>query len=95
MIKTHVAILAVLATTIPNSASALTYGNATCDQLVDAVIDTKKRFDTMATEISREGEQPATKQEIIDLSLLTQRHDRAFAILAVRCPETLSNIEFD
>ncbi|WP_029010464.1 hypothetical protein [Azospirillum halopraeferens] len=87
--------LAALALAVPGGVSALTYGAATCDQLVDEVIETKKRFDAVAAEISRQGEQPATKQETVQLSLLTQRHDRAFAVLATRCPETLADINFD
>jgi hypothetical protein len=36
-----------------------------------------------------------TKQDIVQLSPLTQRHDRAFVMLMAKCPETLSNIDFD
>jgi len=95
MLKINAAILVVLVAAIPNSASGITYGNATCNQLVDEVVNTKKLFDKVATEITQQGEQPATKREIVQLSVLTQRHDRAFAMLAIKCPETLSNINFD
>ncbi|PWC45765.1 hypothetical protein [Azospirillum sp. TSO22-1] len=95
MLKITAAVLAVLAAAIPGSAFGLTYGNATCGQLVDEVVNTKKLFDKLAADISRQGEQPATRQEIVQLSLLTQRHDRAFAMLAIKCPETLSNIDFN
>jgi len=95
MLKAKTAILAALMAAIPGGAGALTYGNATCAQLVDEVVTTKKLFEKAAADFSRQGEQPATKQDIVQLSLLTQRHDRAFAMLVVKCPETLSNIDFD
>lgn len=95
MVKADVAVLAALAIAIPGGASALTYANATCDQLVDEVVNTKKLFEQAAAEFSQQGEQPATKQDIVQLSRLTQRHDRAFAMLAVKCPATLSNIDFE
>lgn len=80
---------------LPGSASALTYESASCSQLVDDVVNTKKLFDKAVDDINRQGEQPATKQDVVQLTLLTQRHDRAFAMLAARCPETLSNVDFD
>lgn len=91
----NAAVLAVLVAAIPGSASGLTYGNATCNQLVDEVVNTKKMFDKVAADLNQQGEQPATRRESVQLSVLTQRHDRAFAMLAIKCPETLSNINFD
>ncbi|HYG88092.1 MAG TPA: hypothetical protein VD978_17740 [Azospirillum sp.] len=91
----NAAALAVLVAATPGSASGLTYGNASCDQLVDEVVNTKTLFDKVAADIDKQGEQPATKREVVQLSILTQRHDRAFAMLAIKCPETLSNINFD
>jgi hypothetical protein len=93
--KINAAVLAVLAIALPGGATAIPYGDATCDQLVDEVVNTKKLFDKAAADFSRQAEQPATKPEIVQLSLLTQRHDRAFTMLAVKCPETLSGIDFD
>jgi hypothetical protein len=93
--KITAAVLAVLAIALPGGATAIPYGDATCDQLVDEVVNTKKLFDKAAADFSRQAEQPATKPEIVQLSLLTQRHDRAFTMLAVKCPETLSGIDFD
>ena len=95
MFRVHAITLAALAIVIPGGASALTYGNATCNQLVDEVVNTKNLFDEAAADFRRQGEQPATKLEIIQLSLLTQRHGRAFTMLVAKCPETLSNIDLD
>jgi hypothetical protein len=93
--KINAAVLVVLASVLPGSATAISYGDATCNQLVDEVVNTKKLFDKATADFVRQAEQPATKQEIVQLSLLTQRHDRAFAMLAVKCPATLSGIDFD
>jgi hypothetical protein len=95
MFRAQAVVFIALMSAIPNGASALTYGNATCDQLVDEVVNTKKLFEEAAQDFNKHNEQPATKQDIVQLSLLTQRHDRAFAMLAVKCPEALSNIDFD
>ncbi|QCG94388.1 hypothetical protein E6C67_10615 [Azospirillum sp. TSA2s] len=95
MFKAQAVVFTALISIISGGASALTYGNATCDQLVDEVINTKKLFEQAVQDFKQHSEQPATKQDIVQLSLLTQRHDRAFAMLAVKCPDALSNIDFN
>ena len=95
--KINAAVLAVLAIALPGGATAIPYGDATCDQLVDEVVNTKKLFDKAAADFNRQAEHPATKPEIVQLSLLTQRHDRAFYHAGRKVPGDFlgSGIDFD